>query len=109
MNIMAIYPILNRVCEYLQDHSPSLQMLKFLDIVLKDMVAPTPDLKRFYLAMMCNLVPSMKNCIYDEIYGVFSLLLDLCIDEFDGRALSVCLKIFTDKSTLRSKVYKATM
>lgn len=45
--ISIILPIFERVCDYLDTHSPSLPMLKFLEIILQDVSFPSSVIKLF--------------------------------------------------------------
>ena len=58
-------------------------MLKFLDIVLKDIQAGGycqqnyPDLQLFFLDQLNSLVSYISYCLYEEIFPVFDKLLNL--------------------------------
>lgn len=91
----------------MRDNSPSLPMLKFLEVVLKD-VAPVahPEHKLFFLQLLEALCAYMPNCIYEEIFTVFDLLVDLSRDVFSAKTVRICIHAFADKFTVRSKAYK---
>lgn len=86
-------------------------MLKFLEIILQDVAFPTSVMKLF----LKKLIPHIPFCIYDEIYSVFQIVLNILYyseggDKFiDQSTLLLCLKAFTDKNTARSSVYKKTV
>lgn len=86
-------------------------MLKFLEIILQDVAFPTSVMKLF----LKKLIPHIPFCIYDEIYSVFQIVLNILYyseggNKFiDQSTLLLCLKAFTDKNTARSSVYKKTV
>lgn len=59
-------------------------MLKFLDIVLKDIhegkyhLTSYPDLPLFFLDQLNSLVDYISFCLYEDIFPVFEKLLGLC-------------------------------
>ncbi len=71
-----IIPMLDRVKGYLGFHSPSLPMLKFLDIVLKDFLDFPREIYDF-ISLYNALVPHISCCVYDDIYPIYNILLEL--------------------------------
>lgn len=109
--ISIILPIFERVCKHLDMTSPSLPMLKFLEIILQDVSFPTSVLKLF----LKKLIPHIPFCIYDEIYSVFQIVLNILYYTesgsrfMDKQTVQLCLKAFTDKNTNRTSIHKKTV
>lgn len=59
-------------------------MLKFLDIVLRDIQVGKycqtsyPDLQLFFLEQLNSLVDYISYCLFEDIFPVFEKLLSLC-------------------------------
>jgi hypothetical protein len=90
--LQIMIPILKRTTDYLKNHSPSLSMLKFLDIVLRDIKTgnyclSNPDLQYFFLDMLNNLVGYVSYCLYEEIFSVFDKLLAMSTDVMNDQVL----------------------
>ena len=101
-------PILQRTTEYLKSNSPGLSMLKFLDIVLRDIkqgnyCAMQPDLQYFFLDMLSHFVPYLSYCLYEEVFSVFDKLLAMCSDVVNEKVLQKCIIGLVDKYTMKSK------
>ena len=112
--LQIMIPILQRTTEYLKNNSPSLHMLKFLDIVLKDLklagyCASNPDLQYFFLDMLNNFVGYISYCLYEEVFSVFDKLLTLCSDVVNEKVLTKCIVALVDKYTIKSKAHKSTL
>jgi hypothetical protein len=111
--LQIIIPILQRTSEYLRQNSPTQSMLKFLDIVLKDIQAGNfcqtsyPDLQLFFLDMLGSLVDYVSYCLYEDIFPVFEKLLGLCSDILPEAILRKCIIALVDKYTMKSKAQKA--
>lgn len=105
-------PILQRTSEYLRHHSPTQPMLKFLDIVLKDIqeskfhLTTYPDLPLFFLDQLNSLVDYISYCLYEDIFPVFEKLLALCQDILPGSTLRRIILALIDKYTMKSKTQK---
>ena len=91
--ISIMMPSLERTCDFLEGNSPSLQMLKFLDIVLTDVISIfnqkvdgqvvcilPPELAHFFLEMLSNFVAYMSYSLYEEVFSVFDKLVHLSSD-----------------------------
>jgi hypothetical protein len=60
-------------------------MLKFLDLVLRDIkqggfCIKNPDLQYFFLDMLENFAPYISYSLYEEVFSVFDKLLLMCAD-----------------------------
>ena len=89
-------------------------MIKFLDIVLRDIkqgnyCAKSVELQLFFLDMMNNIVPYISNCLYEEIFPVFDKLLSMCSEVITDKVLHKCIIAFVDKYTLKSKAHKNSL
>ena len=106
-----IHPIFERVCNYLESHSPSLPMLKFLEIILQD-VSFSPSIMSVFLK---KLIPHIPFWVYDEIYTVFQIVLNFLyytesgIKFIDQQTLLLCLQAFTNSNTNKSSINKKTV
>lgn len=87
--ISIILPIFERVCDHLKVHSPSLPMLKFLEIIIQDVSFPRSMMKLF----LKRLIPHISCCAYDEIYSIFQIVLNILYYSEAGNS-------FIDKDTL---------
>ena len=109
--ISIILPIFERVCDHLEVHSPSLPMLKFLEIILQDVSFPSSVMHLF----LKKLIPHIPYCIYDEIYTIFQIVINILYygeggkKFIDQQTLILCLKAFTNKNTNHSSIYKKTI
>jgi len=68
-------PILKRTSQFLKGNSPQLNMLKFLDFVLKDVEAEGPDVLPLFVELMGNFVPHIANSLFEEVFMIFDKLL----------------------------------
>lgn len=97
--ISIILPIFERVCTFLESHSPSLPMLKFLEIILQDVSFPLQTTHLF----LKRLIPHISTCVYDEILSVFQITLNILYYSesgtkfIDEETLVLCLHAFTEK------------
>ena len=103
-----VIPILQRISEFLKQSSPSLHMLKFMDLVLKDLkdLPQTPDTHSFFLEMLEHFVPYMPNCLYEEVFSVFDKLLHLSGDALTEAIVKKTTLSMIDKYTAKGKHYK---
>jgi hypothetical protein len=98
--ISIILPIFKRVCDYLDSHSPSIQMLNFLEIILQDVSFPSSVLKLF----LKKLIPHIPYWMWDEVYSVFQIVLNILYFSeggtkfIDQQVLVLCLEAFTNKN-----------
>lgn len=112
--LQILIPILQRTSEYLRYHSPTQPMLKFLDIVLKDIheskfhLTTYPDLPLFFLDQLNSLSDYISYCLYEDIFPVFEKLLSLCQDILPGSTLRKIILALVDKYTMKSKTQKQT-
>ena len=109
--LQIMIPILQKTTEYLKSNSPSLSMLKFLDIVLRDIKQGNycqmqPDLQYFFLDMFNNYVNYISYCLYEEVFSVFDKLLSMCADVMNEKVLTKCIVALIDKYTMKSKSHK---
>lgn len=107
-------PILQRTTEFLKTNSPSLSMLKFLDMVLRDIKAGgycqmQADLQYFFLEMLNNFVTYISYCLYEEVFSVFDKLLVMCADVVNEKVLTKCIVALVDKYTMKSKSHKNSL
>ena len=112
--LQIMIPILQKTTEYLRNNSPSLSMLKFLDIVLRDIKAGgycqmQQDLQFFFLEMLSNFVNYISYCLYEEVFAVFDKLLIMCSDVINERVLNKCILALVDKYTMKSKAHKNSL
>lgn len=76
-------PLLQRVYTHIEHNSPTLGMLKFMDIVLRDIrqeVSASPELKSFFLTFLGAFVQSIPYNLYEEMFYVFDKLIDMVKD-----------------------------
>lgn len=87
-------------------------MLKFLDLVLNDMLrhyqknsrpSPPLDIQYFFLEMLQNFVTYISYSLYEEVLFVFEKLIALCSDVISEKVLSACIIGLIDKYTMKSK------
>jgi hypothetical protein len=107
-------PILQRTTDFLKNNSPSLSMLKVLDMVLRDIKAGgfcqmQSDLQYFFLEMLNNYVNYISYCLYEEVFSVFDKLLQMCADVINEKVLSKCILALVDKYTMKSKSHKNSL
>ena len=112
--LQIMIPILQRTSDYLKSNSPSLSMLKFLEIVLRDIkngnyCAVNPDLQYFFLDMLNNFVNYISYCLYEEVFSVFDKLLNMCQDVMNEGVLTKCIIALVDKYTMKSKSHKNSL
>lgn len=89
-------------------------MLKFLDIVLRDLKQGNYsqnniDLQYFFLEMLNNFVNYISYCLYEEIFSVFDKLLILCRDVINEKVVTKCIESLVDKYTIKSKAHKNSL
>jgi hypothetical protein len=89
-------------------------MLKFLDIVLKDIKAENfcssnPELQYFFLDMLNNFVSYISYCLYEEVFSVFDKLISMCSDVINEKVLTKCIVALVDKYTMKSKAHKSSL
>ena len=89
-------------------------MLKFLDIVLRDIkqanfCASNPDLQYFFLDMLNNFVGYISYSLYEEVFSVFDKLLSMCSDVINEKVLTKCIIALVDKYTMKSKSHKNSL
>jgi hypothetical protein len=118
-------PSLERVCTFLEGNSPSLAMLKFLEIALNDIqtffiskytgkgqtlsqVVPF-ELQMFFADLLSNFCNYMSYSLYEEVFSVFDKLLLLTGDVISEKILKKCIVGLIDKYTLKSKAHKASL
>lgn len=114
--LQIIVPILERTSEYLRQSSPTQSMLKFLDIVLQDIIDgkyceggyPT-NLQYFFLDQLTSIVGYISYSLYEEIFPVFDKLLQLCGDVVTEDTLRRCIVALVDKYTMKCKGHKHTV
>lgn len=112
--LQIMIPILQRTTDFLKSNSPSLSMLRFLDLVLRDIKAggfcqAQADLQYFFLEMLNNFVPYVSFCLHEEVFGVFDKLLAMCSDVVNEKVLTRCVSALVDKYTLKTKQHKASL
>jgi hypothetical protein len=112
--LQIMIPILQKTTEYLKSNSPSQSMLKFLEIVLRDIKAGgycqmQSDLQYFFLELLRNFVGYISYCLYDEVFSVFDKLFAMCADVINERVLTKCIAALVDKYTMKSKPHKASL
>ena len=114
--LQIIVPILERTSDYLRQSSPTQSMLKFLDIVLQDIIDgrycqtghPT-NLQYFFLDQLTSIVGYISYSLYEEIFPVFDKLLQLCADVMTEDTLRRCIIALVDKYTMKCKGHKHTV
>jgi hypothetical protein len=112
--LQIMIPILQRTTDFLKNNSPSLSMLKVLDMVLRDIKAGgfcqmQSDLQYFFLEMLNNFVNYISYCLYEEVFSVFDKLLAMCADVINEKVLSKCILALVDKFTMKSKAHKNSL
>lgn len=89
-------------------------MLKFLDIVLRDLkqgehTKNNVDLQYFFLELLNNFVNYISYCLYEEVFSVFDKLLSLCCDVINEKVVTKCIESLVDKYTIKSKAHKNSL
>lgn len=116
--VSVIFPSLQRASDFMADNSPSLSMIKFLDIVLSDMLRhyqknqrtqPPIDIQYFFLELLQNFVVYMSYSLYEEVLFVFEKLIALCSDVISEKVIRGCIIALIDKYTVKSKQLKLTV
>lgn len=79
-------------------------MLKFMDIVLLDIVngkycQGNPDLQEIFLDQLNSIVSHMSFSLFEEIFPVFDKLLQICADIMDSESLKKCIMAIVDANT----------
>jgi len=126
---LVMMPTLERTSDFLFGNSPSLPMLKFLEIVLTDvtsyyrvgkgpssmtgssprqgqqnyMIRPPEELKAFFVSLLSNFVSHISYSLYEEVFPIFDKLLALTGDLVDEQILRKCIVSLVDKYTIKSK------
>lgn len=94
------------------DNSPSLSMIKFLDLVLSDMLRsyqknqrtqPPVDIQTFFMELLSNFVSYIPYSLYEETLFVFEKLIALSSDVINEKVLQKCIVALIDKYTVKSK------
>mmetsp|Transcript_30592 Transcript_30592/g.30046 ORF Transcript_30592/g.30046 Transcript_30592/m.30046 type:complete len:223 (-) Transcript_30592:553-1221(-) len=112
--LQIMYPILQKTTEFLKNNSPSLSMLKFLDMVLRDIKAggycqKNPDLQYFFLEMLNHFAPYLSYSLYEEMFPVFDKLIQMSADILNDKVVQKCIVALVDKFTMKSKGQKNSM
>lgn len=86
-------------------------MLKFLDIVLRDIknggfCTRNSDLQYFFLDMLNNFAQYFPYSLYEEMFSVFDKLLTMCADVLNEKVVQKCIVALLDKYTMKSKAHK---
>jgi hypothetical protein len=115
-------PSLQRVCTFLESNSPSLAMLKFLDISLTDFtayftqtsakgktLAVPNELQSFFGQLLTNYADYISYSLYEEVFSVFDKLLLLTGDALSEIILKKCIVALVDKYTIKNKAHKASL
>lgn len=68
-------PILQRVSSHLSYSPPTLNMLRFLEIVLKEFVGS--DYRSFFADFALKLAPHVQSCFYEELNSVIQILFEI--------------------------------
>jgi hypothetical protein len=103
--VQIIIPILQRTADYLQNNSPSLSMIKFLEITLQDIKTGQycqttyPDLKPFFV----DLLNYVSCCLHDEIFSIFDKLFAITQGSLSESNIIKCVEVLLDKYTLKTK------
>lgn len=120
--VQVLMPSMQRVCKFLEGNSPSLPMLKFLDIALSDflsyfaqatgkgkpLVVPV-EIQVFFAQLLHNFADYISYSLFEEIFSVFDKLLSLTSDVMSEAILKKCIVALVDKYTLKSKAHKASL
>ena len=124
--VQVMMPTLERTSDFLFGNSPSLPMLKFLEIVLTDVsnyfragkgpsnssprqggsgfvIRPPEELKAFFMSLLSNFVSHISYSLYEEVFPIFDKLLALTGDLVDEQILRKCIISLVDKYTIKSK------
>ena len=129
--ISIIMPSLERTNDFLATNSPSLPMLRYLDIVLSDIYLVVMDRKKrlengslkltddqeakfnklqsFLVDLFTNFVGTLSYSPYDEVFAVFDKLMYLTSDVLSEPVLRKCIVTLVDKYTVKSKAHKNSM
>ena len=81
-------------------------MLKFLDLVLRDIKETSPEMQYFFLSLLEAFADYISYNLYDEVFSVFDRLLNLCADVLSENVLKKCILALVDKYTMKSKAHK---
>jgi hypothetical protein len=132
--VQVMMPTLERTSDFLFGNSPSLPMLKFLEITLTDVTSyfrvgktisnangSSPrvaarynlhvpeEMKIFFLGFFSNFVQHISYSLYEEVFPIFDKLLALTGDLVDEQILRKCIVSLVDKYTIKSKYHKASL
>lgn len=99
-----ISPFLQRTSAYLQDNSPTQSMLKFMDIVLADLIAGKycqgkPGIQEVFLDQLNSIVSHLSFSMHEEIFPVFDKLLQITSDVMDVYTLKKAIMALVDANT----------
>jgi len=120
--VQVLMPSMQRLCSFLENNSPSLPMLKFLEIALSDfttyftqtsgkgkaLVVPM-ELQMFFAQILNNFADYISYSLYEEVFSVFDKLLSLTSDVMSEVILKKCIVALVDKYTLKNKAHKASL
>jgi hypothetical protein len=105
-------PSLQRASQFMQNNSPSHIMLKFLDLVLSDILKlfqkPPQSMQALFLDLFDNFVPCIAYSMSEEVAFIFDKLLILCGDQISEKTLCSCIISLVDKFSVKSKQLKST-
>lgn len=98
-----LFPILGKVNEYCKSSSPTLPMLQFLQIVLKDLKETNAEMLKFLVELTDNICSHMPSYPYEEIFGIFDNLLMVVFGNLTEKVFRNLFEYITDRYTIKSK------
>jgi hypothetical protein len=115
-----VLPALQRTTTYLKSNSPTQNMLKFLDVVLADIIAGgycsgSTEIQEIFYEQLNALTPHLSFCQLEEVFPVFDKLTQMCRDLMDAYTLKKCIHALVEananaqKVQAKTKAHKATI
>ena len=83
-------------------------MLKFMDIVLTDLIAGKychgkPGIQEVFLDQLNSIVSHLSFSMHEEIFPVFDKLLQISSDVMDAYTLKKCIMALVDANTQKQQ------
>ena len=79
-------------------------MLKFMDIVLTDLISGkyyqgNPEIQEIFYDQLNSLTSHLSFCMHEEIFPVFDKLLQISSDLMDAYTLKKCIHALVDANS----------
>lgn len=105
-------PFLHRTTNFLKHHSPTQNMLKFMDIVLTDLIEGkycqgNPEIQEIFYDQLNCIVNHLSFNMHEEVFPVFDKLLQISSDLMDAYTLKKCIHALVEANNNKQQVQKS--